>query len=61
MVSRVPLGSAGFAGFSEGNDPLLVTLGNCWKFSEEDKRATTNVQNGLVFFFLFSFGLFSSL
>ena len=27
---------------------------------EEDKRATTNVQNGLVFFFLFSFGLFSS-
>ena len=28
--------------------------------SEEDKRATTNVQNGLVFFFLFSF-IFSSL
>ena len=27
---------------------------------EEDKRATTNVQNGLVFF-LFSFILFSSL
>ena len=27
--------------------------------SEEDKRATTNVQNGLVFFFLFSFILFS--
>ena len=26
--------------------------------SEEDKRATTNVQNGLVFFFLFSFILF---
>ena len=25
------------------------------KLSEEDKRATTNVQNGLVFFFLFSF------
>ena len=23
--------------------------------SEEDRRATTNVQNGLVFFFLFSF------
>ena len=29
--------------------------------SEEDKRATTNVQNGLVFFFLFSFILLSSL
>ena len=29
--------------------------------SEEDKRATTNVQNGLVFFFLLFFGLFSSL
>ena len=29
--------------------------------SEEDIRATTNVQNGLVFFFLFSFILFSSL
>ena len=29
--------------------------------SEEGKRATTNVQNGLAFFFLFSFGLFSSL
>ena len=29
------------------------------KFSEEDKRATTNVQNGLAFFFLFSFILFS--
>ena len=28
---------------------------------EEDERATTNVQNGLVFFFLFSFILFSSL
>ena len=28
---------------------------------EEDKRATTNVQNGLVFFFLFSFIIFSSL
>ena len=27
--------------------------------SEEDKRATTNVQNGLVFFFLFSFILLS--
>ena len=27
-------------------------------FLEEDKRATTNVQNGLVFFFLFSFRLF---
>ena len=26
--------------------------------SEEDKRATTNVQNGLVFFFLFSLILF---
>ena len=30
-------------------------------WSEEDKRATTNVQNGLVFFFLFSFILFYSL
>ena len=29
--------------------------------SEEDKRATTNVQNRLVFFFFFSFILFSSL
>ena len=29
--------------------------------SEEDKRATTNVQNGFVFFFLFSFILFYSL
>ena len=29
--------------------------------SEEDKRATTNVQNGLVVFFLFSFILFASL
>ena len=29
--------------------------------SEEDKRATANVQNGLVLFFLFSFILFSSL
>ena len=29
--------------------------------SEEDKRATTNVQNGLVVFFLFSFILFYSL
>ena len=28
---------------------------------EEDKRATTNVQNGLVFFFLFSFIIFSYL
>ena len=26
-----------------------------FELSEEDKRATTNVQNGLVFFFLFSF------
>ena len=26
--------------------------------SEDDKRATTNVQNGLVVFFLFSFVLF---
>ena len=26
---------------------------NPWQF-EEEKRATTNVQNGLVFFFLFS-------
>ena len=24
------------------------------KFLEEDKRTTTNVQNGLAFFFLFS-------
>ena len=31
------------------------------EISEEDKRATTNVQNGLVFFFLFSFILFYSL
>ena len=31
------------------------------QISEEDKRATTNVQNGLVFFFLFSFILFYSL
>ena len=29
--------------------------------SEEDKRATTNAQNGLVLFFFFSFILFSSL
>ena len=29
--------------------------------SEEDKRATTNVQNGLVFFFIFSFIIFSYL
>ena len=29
--------------------------------SEEDRRATTYVQNGLVFFFLFSFILFYSL
>ena len=29
-------------------------------YLEEDKRATTNVQNGLVFFFLFSFIVFSS-
>ena len=28
---------------------------------EEDKRATTNVQMGLAFFFLFSFALFLSL
>ena len=28
---------------------------------EEDKRATTNVQNGLVFFSSFSFIIFSSL
>ena len=28
---------------------------------EEDKRATTNVQNGLVFLFLLSFIIFSSL
>ena len=31
------------------------------EISEEDKRATTKVQNGLVFFFLFSFILFYSL
>ena len=30
-------------------------------FLEEDKCATTNEQNGLVFFFLLSFGIFSSL
>ena len=30
-------------------NPLLPT-----PFLEEDKRATTNVQNGLVFFLLFS-------
>ena len=29
--------------------------------SEEDKHATTSVQNGFVFFFLFSFINFSSL
>ena len=34
---------------------------NTCRTSEEDKRATTNVQNGLVFFFLFSFVIFSSL
>ena len=28
---------------------------NCSESLEEDKRATTNVQNGLVFLFLFSF------
>ena len=41
-----------------GKRPLVSTH---LKYSEEDKRATTNVQNGLVFFFLFSFILFYSL
>ena len=36
----------------------MGSLGLGVHFSEEDKRATTNVQNGLVFFFLFSFILF---
>ena len=42
-------------------------LNHCYRWrnraqlSEEDKRATTNVQNGLVFFFLFSFIIFSYL
>ena len=43
---------------------ILVTFGESMSLrhnSEEDKRATTNVQNGLVFFFLFSFILFSDL
>ena len=35
--------------------------GFSFQFSEEDKRATTNVQNGLVLIFLFSFILFYSL
>ena len=37
------------------NHPAIMQV------SEEDKRATTNVQNGLVFLFLFSFILFSYL
>ena len=35
-----------------------VDVGGGVSKSEEDKRATTNVQNGLVFFFLFSFIIF---
>ena len=31
-----------------------VQVVSCRVMSEEDKRATTNVQNGLAFFFLFS-------
>ena len=38
--------------------PQNLFLFRVRKKSEEDKRATTNVQNGLVFFFLFSFILF---
>ena len=36
---------------------IFSSLGN----SEEDKRATTNVQNGLVFIFILFFSLFVSL
>ena len=25
----------GFAGFSEGSDPILVTLGNCWNLDAQ--------------------------
>ena len=43
-----------------GNDPITPESFRNYLvlFSEEDKRAKTNVQNGLVFFFLFSFILF---
>ena len=52
----LPLGWGG----SQGLKSLLQK--EAWfSNSEEDKRATTNVQNGLVFFFLFSFILFYSL
>ena len=26
----------GSTGFSEGNDPMLVTLGSCWTFDEKE-------------------------
>ena len=41
--------------------PSATTTTENLNLSEEDKRATTNVQNGLVFFFFLSFILFSSL
>ena len=41
--------------FFATDPPIRVRLAF---ISEEDKRATTNVQNGLVLFFLFSFIVF---
>ena len=38
---------------------LILGLSRRANTKKEDKRATTNVQHGLVFFFLFSFILFS--
>ena len=38
---------------------LWIHVKSLFLVSEEDKRATTNVQNGLVLFFLFSFLSFS--
>ena len=49
------------AGIASLNVRLKPTLLSNAQYSEEDKRATTNVENGLVFFFLFSFILFYSL
>ena len=59
-----PYRELGTSGSAKANFDLLTFL-SCFAFppppavlSEEDKRATTNVQNGLVLFFLV---LFSSL
>ena len=49
-----PLGCAR----TEVKSPRILVQANR---DQEDKRATTNVQDGLVFFFLFSFGIFLSL